>query len=86
MPRAKWRTGKTRATQVIHAGAFLPIGMKIPERKRSGRIAALTLAGAASALGMAAVIAKPSAVNERAPTVSTTRKRTRSAPVGMLAL
>ena len=51
MPAAKWRTGKIRATQTIQAERS-PSGMKIPDRKSSGRIVAFTTAGAASAFGM----------------------------------
>ena len=40
-----------RATQMIQLGALEPIGMKTPERKRRGRMVALTIAGEASAFG-----------------------------------
>jgi len=41
--------------------------MKTPDRKSSGRIDALTMAGEASALGMTEVIAKPRAQKLAAP-------------------
>ena len=86
MPSAKCRTGNIRATQTIQAGALLPSGIKTPDRNSSGRIDALTIAGAASALGMTAVIAKPSAQKLAAPTSSMTRNRSSVTPVGMSAL
>ena len=52
----------------IHAGASSPSGMKMPERKSNGRIAALTMGGAASAFGIAPVNASASAANDSAPT------------------
>ena len=67
MPLAKCQTGKIRAIQTIQAGALLPSGMNTPDRNSSGRIDALTIAGEASALGMAAVIANPSAQKLAAP-------------------
>ena len=76
MPRAKCQTGKIRAIQTIQAGALLPSGMKTPDRNSSGRIDALTMAGAASAFGMTAVTAKPSAQKVAAPTSSMTRNLT----------
>ena len=48
-------------------GASFPSGMKIPDRKSSGRIDAFTIAGAESAFGIAAVIAKPRAQEARGP-------------------
>ncbi len=44
---------------------------------------ALTIAAEASAFGIAAVVASPSAQNEAAPTTSTTANRSRVSPVGM---
>ena len=86
MPSAKCRTGKIRAIQTIQAGVLLPNGMKIPDKNSSGRIVALTIAGAASALGMTELIAKPSAQKLAAPTSSMTRNRSSVMPVGMSAL
>jgi hypothetical protein len=56
-PSAKCRTGKMRDTRTIQLGALAPSGMKMPERNRSGRIVALTIAGEASAFGMTVVMA-----------------------------
>src|SRR5271165_680902 len=86
MPLAKCQTGKIRAIHTIHAGALLPSGMKTPDRNSSGRIDALTIAGAASAFGMTAVTANPSAQKLAAPTSNMTRNRSSVRPVGMLAL
>ena len=54
MASAKCFTGKTAPMNRIHAGASSPSGMKMPERNSSGRIAAFTMGGAASAFGIAA--------------------------------
>ena len=56
---AKCFTGKMSATVVIHWGASSSSGMKMPERNRSGRIAAFTMGGAASAFGIAAGEGQP---------------------------
>ena len=53
---------------MIHAGALSPSGMNTPDRNSNGRIVALTIAGAASAFGMTAVIANPRAQKLAAPT------------------
>jgi len=60
--------------------------MKMPDRNSSGRIEPFTMAGDASALGMAAVIARPSAQKLADPTTSTTRDRSSVPPDGSAAL
>jgi len=70
---------------MIHDGALLPSGMKIPDRNSSGRIVMFTIAAAASELGIAAVTARPSAQNAAAPTISTTSSRSSDIPDGMAA-
>src|SRR5262245_38867983 len=86
IPSAKCLTGKIRAIQRIQSGVLFPNGMKIPDKKSKGRIVALTMAAEASALGITAVIASPSAQNAAAPITSITRNRSRVIPVGMSAL
>ena len=56
-----------------HFGALVS-GMKMSEMNRSGRMTALTTAGAASAFGTTVVIARPIAENDRAPMARLTRK------------
>ena len=59
---------------MIQAGALSPNGMNTPDRKSNGRIVALTIGAAASAFGMIAVTANPSAQNATAPTTSMTQE------------
>ena len=65
---------------VTQAGAPLPSGIKIPDRKSSGRIVALTIAGALSALGISEVTATPRAQKLVDPTTTITRNRTECRP------
>ena len=60
--------------------------MKIPDRNSKGRIVALTTAGDASAFGISAVTARPSAAKLAAPTSSITTAFRSVAPDGMSAL
>lgn len=86
IPSAKCLTGKIRAIHKIQAGVLLPKGMKIPDRNSSGRMIALTTAAEASAFGISAVTASPSAQKAEAPATSTTRNRSSVPPVGIDAL
>jgi hypothetical protein len=59
-------TGKTLARSRSHCGAP-DIGYQIPEMNESGRMSTLATTGAASALGISATAAMPSAANVAAP-------------------
>ena len=69
------------ADALIHVGAS-SIGKKIPERNSSGSTAALTIGGAASALGIAAVSASASAAKLKPPTSNVRTNCTNGMPVG----
>jgi hypothetical protein len=62
-------TGKMSPTSWIHRGAS-STGMNTPDRNSTGRIVALTIAGAASALGMIDVHASASVQNAADPTAT----------------
>ena len=55
----------------------------MPERKRSGRIAAFTIGGAASAFGITQVRASASAANDSDPTRNVTVNSRSGPPVGI---
>ena len=82
MLRAKCQTGKILAIQWIQDGALFPSGIKIPDRKRRGKILALTTAGDASASFTVVVIAKPSAEKLTAPTTRAMINRSSVRPDG----
>ena len=70
--REKCLTGNIFAVVISHPGALFS-GIKTSEIKSNGSIDAFTIAGEASALGIAAVIAKPSILKHMAPTPTVTR-------------
>src|ERR1017187_10949600 len=82
---AKCLTGKTLAIHRIQDGVLLPNAMKMPDRNSSGRIVALTIAADASALGITAVIANPSAQKDAEPTTTMMANRSSVSPVGTYA-
>ena len=67
----RWATGKMFATSWIHCGAS-PIGKKTPERKISGNIVMLEIAGADSALRMKLATARPSELMQSPPSSTAT--------------
>src|SRR4051812_42478252 len=69
--RRKCFTGNTSPTTCIHFGAS-DTGKKTPDRKSSGSMIAFVTAGAASTLGVNAVVARPIEQNAAAPTSSDT--------------
>ena len=54
----------------------------MPERNSSGRIAAFTIGGAASAFGITPVSASASAANDSAPTRNVTMNSRSAVPIG----
>ena len=66
----------------IQSGVRSSSGKKMPERKSSGRIAALTIGGAASAFGIAPVSARARAANDNAPIANVTENSSRAVPIG----
>src|ERR1700676_2595079 len=66
----KWRTGNTWA--ICASTEVSGTGKNVPEMNTIGRKTPLTIAGAASALGMTMVMAIPSAQNDSAPTATAT--------------
>src|SRR5216683_2359152 len=80
---AKWRIGKILETRSNHAGGLLS-GTKTFEMNRRGNTDALTMAGAASEVGITLVTATPSAQNAAAPTTRA-RRNAGSVVVGRVA-
>ena len=64
--------GRTGNRLLNRISPWLEMGKNVPARNTSGSTTRLTIAGAASAFGMAAVMATPSDANVTAPSASTT--------------